>query len=236
MVLEGLRREGVDVSRAQVVGGARTPISFVQVHPESGERTIYHKRGPEVSPEQIEDATEGELDCDAALVDGAWPEASGPLAQRARQAGIPVVGDFCPTGGRESLAGVVEALIVPGACAEQVAPGARRPEQLRMLRALGPPFVAVTAGAEGCWYLREGKAVHQPAFAVDVVDTTGAGDVFHGAFAYALARRWAPDRAVELAGAAAALSCRALGGRKAIPALGEALAFLRAHGSPQWAE
>jgi sugar/nucleoside kinase (ribokinase family) len=58
--------------------------------------------------------------------------------------------------------------------------------------------------------------------------------VFHGAFAYALARRWPVAQGVEFAAAVAALNCRALGGRKAIPSYPEAAEFLRAHGSGRW--
>jgi sulfofructose kinase len=107
-------------------------------------------------------------------------------------------------------------------------------EELETLQSLGPEFPAITGGSEGCWHLDGGKVAHQPAFSVDVVDTTGAGDVFHGAFAYGLGRRWESGRSVEFAAAVAALSCRALGGRAAIPDLEEALTFLRHHGSETW--
>jgi sulfofructose kinase len=67
---------------------------------------------------------------------------------------------------------------------------------------------------------------HQAAFPVPVKDTTGAGDVFHGAFLYALLQDWNLRRCVTFAAAVAALKCRALGGRAGIPTLPEALAFL----------
>jgi sulfofructose kinase len=76
--------------------------------------------------------------------------------------------------------------------------------------------------------------MHQPAFSVQVVDTTGAGDTFHGAIAYGLARGWEAPRTVEFASAVAALKCRALGGRSGIPSLQETLAFLRSNGSSLW--
>jgi sulfofructose kinase len=129
---------------------------------------------------------------------------------------------------------LVSALIVPASCADRIAPGAAWQEQLEVLKALGPAFPAITAGQDGCWYLEDGEVRHQPAFPVDVVDTTGAGDVFHGAFAYGLGRGWAEARWVEFASAVAALSCRALGGPRAIPDLEETLALLREHGSGRW--
>lgn len=254
-VIAGLRAEGVDVSGVEVVAGARTAVSFVHVEEGTGERTIYYRRGAHPSEASLASLSRMALDCDVLLVDGVWPGASGMAARRAREAGVPVVGDLCPVGAGEELARWVTHLIVPRACADRVAPGGSWEEQLRALGACGPEFVAITGGKEGCWYLGLGEggrsvgrgcicipaaseaagmpgsaepghtrpttARHQPAFPVEVVDTTGAGDVFHGAFAYALALRWEVARCVEFASAVAALSCRKLGGRAGIPGLGE---------------
>jgi sugar/nucleoside kinase (ribokinase family) len=95
----------------------------------------------------------------------------------------------------------------------------------RMAR-LGPPVVVVTEGEHGSWCVSPEGAFHIPAFPVHpVVDTTGAGDVFHGAFLYARTRGWAVRPALRLGAAVAALKCRALGGRAGIPTLEEALAL-----------
>ena len=235
-VLRGLRAEGVGVSRAEVVPGARTPVSFIHVDAQSGERTIYHGRRLGVPGDAARRVGERPLSCDVLLVDAIWPEASRAAAARAQREGIPVVGDFCPNPELADLTRMVSALIVPRGCAESLAPGASREEQLRALASMGPQLVAITTGEEGCCYLTGGEVGHRPAFSVPVVDTTGAGDVFHGAFAYALARRWAAPRAVEFAAAAAALSCRALGGRTAAPNREEVGALLRAQGSHGWQE
>jgi sulfofructose kinase len=100
----------------------------------------------------------------------------------------------------------------------------------RMAR-LGPRVVVVTEGEYGSWCVSPEGAFHTPAFPMHpVVDTTGAGDVFHGAFLYARARGWALRPALRLGAAVAALKCRALGGRAGIPTLEEALAL--AEGDP----
>ena len=94
------------------------------------------------------------------------------------------------------------------------------------MRSLGPPVVVVTEGEHGCWCAAPEGTFHVPAFpAPAVVDTTGAGDVFHGAFLYARARGDGVRPALRLAAAAAALKCGALGGRAGIPTREEALAF-----------
>ena len=66
-----------------------------------------------------------------------------------------------------------------------------------------------------------------PSFEVDVVDTTGAGDVYHGAFIYGLLNKWSFEKSAEFASAVAAISCTKLGGRKGIPGVLETKLFLQ---------
>lgn len=233
-VLTGLRDEGVDTTHAEVVPGVRTPVSFIQVEERTGERTIFYSDWFEVPEPLVARACDRSLSCDALLVDSLWPAAGRAAAEQARRAGRPVVSDFCPRPELAELTRLVTALVVPRGCADHLAPGLPRDQQLGRLRELGPELVAITAGEEGCDYLAGDALGRQPAFSVPVVDTTGAGDVFHGAIAYALARGWPAAQAVEFASAAAALSCRALGGRTAAPTLDETLALLRTRGSPAW--
>ena len=81
--------------------------------------------------------------------------------------------------------------------------------------------VGVTAGSNGSYFVAREGEFHQPAFQAPVVDTTGCGDVFHGAFAYGLAKGMALRKIAEFASAVAALKCRKLGGRAGIPSLAE---------------
>jgi sulfofructose kinase len=227
LVLAGLEIEGIDVTRVRTVPGARTPVSFIHVAEASGDRTIYHRRGPRPPTQGVSEAVGIQPQYDAALVDAVWPEASLPFARAARKAGIPVVADFCPQHGLQELAASVDALIVPKVCALGLSPRGDWKTRLEALANLGPSIAVITAGAEGCYYLDQGDLVHQPPFPVEVVDTTGAGDVFHGAFAYGLAAHLRLPECIRLASAVAALSCRALGGRPAIPTYQEASEFLR---------
>ena len=87
----------------------------------------------------------------------------------------------------------------------------------------------VTLGSQGCLWLEGGDVRRLPAFQVEVVDTTGCGDVFHGAFTFGLARGWDVARNARFASATAALKCRALGGRTGIPTCDVVVAFLQAH-------
>jgi sugar/nucleoside kinase (ribokinase family) len=88
----------------------------------------------------------------------------------------------------------------------------------------------VTCGKEGCWYKTVQPGIYQfPAYKVDVVDTTGCGDVFHGAFAAALIQHKSVDEAVRWGSAAAALKAKQPGGRKGIPDLSTLIDFIDSH-------
>lgn len=89
--------------------------------------------------------------------------------------------------------------------------------------------VYVTVGSQGCYWLEGETLHHQPGFKVDVKDTTGAGDVFHGAFAFALAKGMPIADIVAFASAVAALKCTRLGGRDGVPDLATVEAFLAAN-------
>ena len=85
----------------------------------------------------------------------------------------------------------------------------------------------VTHGANGVSWLENGVAHRQPAYQVNAIDTTGAGDVFHGAYAFAIGARLEVADAMSFAAAAAALKCTRPGGRAGIPTLEDCLAFQR---------
>jgi ribokinase len=86
--------------------------------------------------------------------------------------------------------------------------------------------VVVTIGEEGCICGANNRLFHSPGFPVKVVDTTGAGDVFHGAFIYGLLKRWSLRKTARFANACAAMKCRKLGGRAGIPTLNEVESFV----------
>jgi sugar/nucleoside kinase (ribokinase family) len=95
----------------------------------------------------------------------------------------------------------------------------------------GSSVTIVTLGEEGSYTLAGGRSFHTPAFPVEVVDTTGAGDIFHGACTFGLLQGWRLEKITEFASAVAALSCTRLGGRTGIPDLQSALDFLRERGA-----
>jgi sugar/nucleoside kinase (ribokinase family) len=148
-------------------------------------------------------------------------------ARLGRDAGLPVTSDLDRITDRTEQ--LVEAVSVP-IFAEHVPPaltGVSDPEgALRRLRARHDGLLVVTLGIEGAAALEGDRFHHSPAFRVDATDTTGAGDVFRGAFVYGLLQRWRVDRILSFANAAAAVSCTRLGALNGVPALEEVTALL----------
>jgi sulfofructose kinase len=94
----------------------------------------------------------------------------------------------------------------------------------------GPRIFVQTEGERGCYTVTSSEQFHTPAFSVDVIDTTGAGDVFHGAFLVGLRHGWSLKDIVNFSSAVSALKCTKLGGRAGIPTMREALTFLKEQG------
>jgi sulfofructose kinase len=227
----GLEREGVDTSHAPARTGGEQGVSVILVDQATGQRSILYDSGEmqELSPAEV--PTELIASARALHIDGSHLGAACHAAEIARQAGAVVSFDGGagePWAGAEWLLPLVDLMVVAHRFAEQHT-GQADPLQAgpALLETYGPRQVIITDGARGCWYWdaaqqnagvrRAGGHIHQPAIPTDVVDTTGAGDVFHGAYLYAFLQDWPARRSLAFAAATAALKCRALGGRAGIP-------------------
>jgi sugar/nucleoside kinase (ribokinase family) len=233
---ETLVEHGVDVSRALQRPGPENQVVLVNVHEATGERVFSGLSGPGSPPLAV-----GELDrnyitgAELLHLDGYHAEAALQAARWMRAAGKTVMLDGSSTRGplsAEMRALVQEAnILICGSgfgaaltgLADLWAAGAAILE-------LGPHTVVQTEGKHGSYTVTRRERFHTPAFDVDVVDTTGAGDVFHGAYIVALLRGWDLRTAALFSSAVSAIKCTQLGGRPGIPTLEEALAFLRERG------
>jgi len=92
---------------------------------------------------------------------------------------------------------------------------------------VGPRIVVQTEGADGSYTVTADDRFHTPAFPIEVIDTTGAGDVFHGAYLVGLLHGWNLRDVARFSAAVSSLKCGKLGGRAGIPTFDETLAFLR---------
>ncbi|MFM1770396.1 MAG: hypothetical protein RJA22_2925 [Verrucomicrobiota bacterium] len=231
LVLDNLRREGVDVRRVVRRDGAGPVHSTIIVEEGRGTRTIFNDSSrvlgadPERPPRRFIESAR------VLLVDRFGMPGMIRAARMAREAGIPVVADFesSRTPGFAELLGLVDHLILSsdfasaltGAVAPSAAAGALWRE--------GRSVVVVTWGDAGCWAVDGpgAPARHIPAFKVKAVDTTGCGDVFRGAYAAALARGLGLEERLRFASAAAALKATRRGGQAGIPRLPEVRGLLK---------
>jgi sugar/nucleoside kinase (ribokinase family) len=223
-------RLGVDVSHAPRSPEARVVHSTIVVAASPPSRAIFFQCDGAIGPA---DDAPGESVIDGAkvlMVDHYNPVGTLRSCRIARRRGVAVVGDF--EGAWAELPPVldeVDHLVLSHDAAERLS-GKKRPDDI--LAALWTPrraVVAFTMGSEGCWWRdASGTARHQPAFPVEVADTTGCGDVFHGAYAVGLARGWDAPTRIRAASAAAALKATRRGGQAGCPSASELEAFLAA--------
>ncbi|MGP1397105.1 MAG: PfkB family carbohydrate kinase [Inquilinaceae bacterium] len=229
-ILDELAGEGVDVAPVRRVPGARSGVSAVLVD-RRGERLIVNYADPALGSDPSFLPLDKVRDMNAVLGDMRWPEGSGACLAAARAAGVPAVldADTVPDDASPAPFAAASHILFSGpalarfADAQGIEPGLRR-----AARETGA-WVAVTAGADGAYWLDDGTLRHQPAVPVATVDTVGAGDVFHGAFALALARRQPVADGMRFAAAAAALKCTRPGGRRGIPTRPALDRFLKEH-------
>lgn len=216
-----LKRRGIDTTDA-VARNVANPFAVILLDEGHGERVVLWHRDDVValSPAEVD----GEAVTAARLlhVDDVDLEASVRAANRARAAGKPVTSDIERTG--DEVRALVDAVTIP-IFAEHV-PAALTgdddvPRALTRLRKPHHAMLCVTLGGRGALLLAGDDIIREPGISVKPVDTTGAGDIFRGAFIYALLRGDTPRDMVRFANAAAALSCTRIGAMSSIPSLAE---------------
>ena len=232
-VIEEFKKEGIDTSGIIIEKGAGPYFAFISVDKDSGHRTIWWTdqmvkrfKRKDLSKDFITSAKIlhlDEYDLEAAIIASRW----------ARDAGMKVVLD-AETSTKKNLLPIIKLidyLVIP----EEFALGFTGLKSLEeagsSLLELGPKAIIITRGINGSLGLTREKLFYKKAFKVKVVDTTGCGDVFHGAFVYGLLKDWPLELITEFASACAALKCRGLGGRSASPTLSEVKQFLKKNGS-----
>jgi sulfofructose kinase len=220
--LESLQKESIDISSLVVEEGARNHCSFIMVDQKSGERTILWDRDQRLNFRsgklKRDDVCAGRV----LLLDGDDHEAALQCALWAQEAGIPVVIDLdhvVPNS--KELLPLVDFLIVSSNLPTEFT-GLTDPEgALLALARYCRGFAAATIGAQGAIAVLGDGCIHFRGFPVHAVDTTGAGDVFHGGFIYGLLQNWPLHRIMAFANAAAALNCTQLGARAGTASLAD---------------
>jgi sugar/nucleoside kinase (ribokinase family) len=229
-IFDKLAHEGIDTKHLIHMPGLVTPISNIMIDP-SGERTIVTFRDPDLWKVRLPGAGKLLEDCGAVLIESRCAEFCTDLCAEARHRGIPVIVDADRTMSlREGLLTASSHLVFSSEALQSTAGVADDAEALKKISKLTPSFLAGTRGAQGTLWLDAHHNLQQtPAFPVHTVDTLGAGDIFHGAFAVGITEGQDLPTALRFASAAAALKCTRFGGAFAAPQRAEVEELL-AHG------
>jgi len=217
-IFEKLAHEGIETKHIVHMPGLVTPISAVMVDP-SGERTIVTFRDPELWKVRLPATATLLDDCAAILTESRCAEFCTDLCAEARRRGIPVIVDVDRAMSlREGLLNASSHLVFSSEPLQETADVTDDGQALRKIAKLTPSFLAGTRGPKSTiWLDQQGDLQETPAFPVHPVDTLGAGDVFHGAFALAITEKQGLREALRFASAAAALKCTRHGGAFAAP-------------------
>lgn len=235
--LESFAAEGVAATGVRILGGAVSAFSFILVEKGSGLRTIIHEPGVQRNralkdfPANLSALLSG---VGFLHLDGFWMDNAVTLTKAAKKAGIVItldIGQNQRDPQIENLIGLADYVIPSLAFAKRFSGHSQAEKAASTLLGYGAGAVIQTLGEKGSFALtREGRSFTVPAFPVMAVDTTGAGDSFHGGFLFALSRGYALKQAIVFASAVAALKCTCLGGQSGLPSLEQVRQFLSDRG------
>jgi len=226
LVLDGLRKEGVDVTNVVVAGDLSTPAALIFVDEAASTRTIAYQP---TSPGRLKSSS---IDMDLVLstrclmIDPHETLFGLELAPLAKARGIPIIYDaeHMAEGFYEMLA--TADYIIGSEDVIQTLEAVTPEEALNRLLSFGARAAVITLGAKGSIALTANGLIRCSAYRIEVVDTTAAGDAFHAGFAYGILKSWELKKILTFSNAMGALVCRALGGRESLPSLEEIHEFL----------
>jgi sulfofructose kinase len=228
-IRQSLAEGGVDIAGVVTRPGSLSQKAFIVIDKSRGTRTIFWKP-PSGDPLRADEFPLDALrNADFLLLDGVMKDISLFAAQEARKAGVPVMLDAGKT--REwmlELARLCDYVVASEEFAKDMLGWKDDPEAFRRaVRKYGFVTTTITLGSRGSVTFAGDEIIPCPAFPVDVVDTTGAGDAFHAGYLYGLLHRWPLGETARFASAVAALTCGKVGARAGIPRLSEVQRFLQ---------
>lgn len=228
-IINVMREAGIEIRGVVARDRVLSPLAITTIGREDGRRISMFTPGDsgELVRSDI-DPSAVIAGASAVLLDGHSPSAQETIAERARTAQIPIIFDASEMrAGVGTLAALADVIICSERLAAELAPRDSLEETLVEIQSLGPRAVIITLGDAGAVGLLGDQMVQQSAFDVDIVDTSGAGSVFHGAFATAMIGGLPFSQCIEFASAAASSACRRLGAWAGIPQRDEVVKLVR---------
>jgi ribokinase len=233
---ETLSEHGVDISHIVHRPGTEESAILVCVHEATGERIFSGASHPDFQSLKVEEVDPAYITSAEFLhLDGCHAEAALAAARWMRQAGKQVMLDGAATSGPISsqmrlLVTASDVLICGSGFGPALTGKTNLQEAGEAILQMGPRIVVQTEGSAGSYTSTLEESFHTPAFQVEVLDTTGAGDVFHGAYLVGLLHGWNLRTIASFSTAVAGLKCSRLGGRQGIPTFEQTINFLSEHG------
>jgi sugar/nucleoside kinase (ribokinase family) len=225
---QSLEGTGVDTSSLIVRKNCPNQTAYIVIDERTGERTVLWQRADCLRLKPAEIQTEDIAAARMLHIDGYDIDAAAHAAKTAHENNVPVsidVDTIYP--GFESVLKYVDYLVAGSGWPAKWTKEQDPFKALSKIQAeYGTKLAAMTLGDLGSLALYQGRWYYSPAYEVVCADTTGAGDVYHGAFCYAILSGMAMEKALEFSNAAAAINCTAIGARGHIPALSEIEALI----------
>lgn len=233
-LLNEFEKEGVNFGNIVFADRAQPPVAFIHVDKNTGEKRIArYWQNFDLKPKELN--RNAIRNSKLLFLDHYFTEAGKYAAECIKSTGGTVVVDAeRPTPGFARVLQRADYIVTSSRFAREWTGNIDPEKASEKLYEEFSSTIVVTAGTKGAYCQAPDGQFHQPAFDVKVVDTTGAGDVFHGAFTIGLLKNWPLRKIVEFAAVVAALKCRGLGGRAMIPSLQEALAYLIVKGTREF--
>ncbi len=222
--------EGIDVSHVRLIPGGVTSTSYVFVNSRNASRTLftYHDK----LPAYIFDLEARRYIAGAKCIhlDGTMYENAMEAARIAHEKQVLVSLDGCsPQKDNDknlALAALTDILIMNETYPCRLVDDSDRERAILRIAELGPRVVISTSGDKGCLLARDGAIERFPAYRIEPVDTTGAGDVFHGAFIFGMLKGYSIEDTIKFSSAVSAINCMSIGGRKGIPSFVQVRQFM----------
>ncbi|MEW6053629.1 MAG: sugar kinase [Nitrospirota bacterium] len=232
-IRDSLAAEKIDTQGLLRRSAGISQLAFIVIEKGTAGRTIFWQRpsGEPLKPEELDDNFLD--DCSFLILDGLMSDVSIYAAAKARKRKIPVMLDAGRARpGMLEIARLSDYLVTAEEFAVDLGWSLTQKALQEEKKRLGVKVLTVTQGNLGSITVTDNQSFHVPAFHVNALDTTGAGDVFHGGYIYGILQGWDLRDTVTFASAIAAMKCRKIGGRAGIPTFNEIRQFLQERGFP----
>ncbi len=226
--IENFTANNVRQERVVIYPGESSAITVVLVHTSTGRRSFIHYKGVNAKPQLDMDSIDF-TGVSHLLLDGFFFDTALYAAREARKLGITTITDMSPRTRNNKLIEYFNLIDYPVLSELFICPYTNIQNPLEAGKSLlqkGNKALIVTCGEKGSYIIRNDGTEHLPTYPVKLIDSTGAGDVFHGGFIFALWKGYEVSDSIRFASACAAINCTRIGGQKGIPSYTEVRNFL----------